>query len=331
MNVIAGSPSARAPGRVAIPGPRGTTEADLVFVVNPDRLLTEAEFAAAPAPAVAIEAVNGPPGWSVGRANFDHHAGVQRPFCDCACTQVMMAIDEGLWEHLRDGAAPDPVHVYLSRVDEDVFLAVALLEQPALASNPAVRRLVRIEDALDRSGGVRCADASIEELAQIAWIYELFHRRRATVGRLDAGESIEVLQDVVDRIGSFAAGRPGWVEPEGHVEVIARDGPLAVVVEHGPYARLALRREGIDAYVAVRARHDRTIMTVGLTGAFVPLDLLAVYADLNEVEKCSNGAGWGGGTHIGGSPFTGTSLEPVAVLEAMVRHHRPVLNGQLTG
>jgi len=284
-----------------------TTE--LSFHVNPDRLLSTHEFADAPAPAAAIEAVAGTPDSFDRKVNFDHHFDVLRPFCDCAAKQVLVATEAGLWSFLTSGGYAGQLHVYLARVDEDVALAVALLGQPELVANPAVRRLVQLEDALDRSGGVGCGDASRDELGRIAWINEPYHRRRGRGGLSGSGEALVVVSEIVDRVGALADGCSSTLPLVGDFDVVLRSGRVAVVTERGPYARLGYRRAGIDVYMAVRVEDGRKVVTVGLTSVFVPLDLGAVYARLNLLEGARDGEGWGGSSHIGGSPFTGTSLD----------------------
>lgn len=282
----------------------------LSYTINPRRLLTEAEFAASPRPAVAIKAVDGPPAWSANRWNVDHHSGVPRPFYDSACKQVLVATEYDLWRHLTAGIRSDRAWVYLARVDEDAALAVALLEHPDLAASPSVRRLVQLEDALDRSGGTGCANATEHELGQIAWINEPYHRRRSRGGLTRPEDAHGVLREIVGRVETFASGQGSSLSPVGDIDVIASDGRVAVVIEHGPYARLRLRGAGIDAYVAQRDEDGSRIVTVGLTSPFVTLDLAAVYTELNTREnRPAGGDRWGGGSHIGGSPLTGTGLD----------------------
>jgi hypothetical protein len=285
------------------------------------RLLTPAEFSVVPAPAVAVEAVDGPPGWWPKRWSADHHASVPRYFYDCAAKQVLVATGEGLWSHLMPGAESGTVHVHIVRVDEDVALAVALLEEPRLCASPAIRRLVEIEDVLDRSGGTSCGDATHEELATNAWVFEPCHLDREA-GSLEANAATDVLRAVADRVRAVAMGRGDSLDIAGDVTVRHSRGPVALVDERGLFARLALKPEGIEAYVTERSEGGRRIVTIGLTGAFVPVDLFAVYDTLNELEGPLDHDRWGGSSHIGGSPFGGTALDLGQILEVIVRHHR---------
>lgn len=289
-----------------------------------DRLLTVPEFEGVEAPAIGIEAVDGPPAWRPNRWSVDHHAGVPRPFYDCAAKQVLVATDMGLWRHITKGMAGAPVSIHIVRADEDVALSFALLADPSLVASAAVRRLVELEDALDRSGGTSCGDASDDELGRIAWIFEPYHAWRGAGMVAGAGAALSILNEVRDRVGAFAGGRSRSIELEGAVSVLARSGPVAVVAEHGPYARLGLRRDGIEAFVAILSEGRRRTMTLGLTDVFVPLDLMAVYAELNRLEGRPDGDRWGGGTHVGGSPFAGTQLDADVILAVMARHHRTI-------
>lgn len=315
------TPKGEAFGRMAayplLPADRG----QLAICLH-DRLLTVPEFECVPPPAIAVEAVDGVPALLRNLWSVDHHAGVPRPFYDCAAKQVLVGTDAGLWRHLTEGMPGAPVHIHIVRADEDVALSVALLADPDLVANPDVRRLVEVEDALDRSGGTSCGDASDHELGRISWVFQPYHAWR--VGGMLAGAdvSLGILTEVQERVHAFATGHSPSIELVGSVDVLARTGPVALVVQHGPYARLGLRRDGIEAYVAVMTEGSRRIVTVGLTDAFVPLDLVAVYAELNRLEGRHDGDRWGGATHIGGSPFAGTRLDPEAILAVLASHHR---------
>lgn len=289
-----------------------------------------AEFSEVRAPAVAVEAVDGPPGCWADRWSADHHAAVPRYFYDCAAKQVLVATGEGLWTLLMPGTESGTVHVYIVRVDEDVALAVALLEDPRLCASPAVRRLVEIEDALDRSGGTSCGDATLEELATNAWVFEPCQLARRPGGK-KVETATEVLRAVADRVGAVAMGCGGSLEVQGDVAVRSSRGPVAVVEERGQFARLALKPKGIDAYVAERSEGGHRIVTVGLTGPFVPVDLFAVYDELNGLEDAADDDSWGGSSHIGGSPFGGTALGLEQILEVLARHYRGVTRMQSLG
>jgi hypothetical protein len=305
---------------------------DLVICMH-ERPLTVAQFERVPPPAIGLEAVDGPPAWLPNRWSADHHAAVPRPFYDCVAKQVLVATDAGLWHHLTHGMSGAPVHVHIVRTDEDVALSMALLTNPGMASNRALRRLVELEDALDRSGGTFCGDATDDELGRIAWIFQPYHLWRSGGRAPSTDAALRILKQVGERVEAFTAGQSRLAPVEGRIDILARTGPVALIVEHGPYARLALRREGIEAYMAVRTEGGRRIVTIGLTDVFVPLDLLAVYAELNRLEgrrhhgiptTQAGGDRWGGGTHVGGSPFTGTQLDAETILAVMVDHHRTI-------
>ena len=285
--------------------------------ISPQRFFTRSEFHAVPRPRVAIEAAEVDPGWQPNQLVIDHHRGVLRPFSDSACKQMFVARRDA-WRHLcRNMPAGTPVHVLLCRVDEDTCLAYALLLRPELGDDPRIARLVAVEDVLDRSGGTDRGDATDEELAVIAWINEPYHRRRHLLARGHLAESFEVLRRVVDRILAYADGRFGSLPVTGSFTERLRDRNVAVIVEDGPYPRLGLRDAGIDVFIAVREEDGRTV-SIGLTGLFVPVDLPAVYDELNTLDTAAGT--WGGSTHIGGSPLTGTALSADEIMAVVVRH-----------
>lgn len=138
----------------------------------------------------------------------------------------------------------------------------------------------------------------------------------------DRGEGgAEILRAVSERVQAYARGDAPSVGVAGRFRMLERNGPLAVISEHGSFARLGPRAAGIEGYVSERAEGARRIVTVGLTGAFVPLDLVAVYNDLNAMEPTLDGDCWGGSTHVGGSPFRGTEIETSKIMAVMHRHY----------
>lgn len=283
------------------------------------RLLSVAEFEALLRPAIGLEAVAGAPMWRGDLWNVDHHLGVPRWFYDSIAKQVLVAIDQRVWRYLVSSAADSVVNVHIVRVDEDVAFAFALLEDPSLATNSRVRRLVQLEDALDRSGGVSCPHASVEDLGTLAWVLEPQHLARAEGRRTDAEGGAEILRAVSERVHLLVNGDAHSLGVVGRFDVLDRNGPVALIAEHGPYARLGLGENGIEAFVAERTEGGRHIVTVGLTGAFVPLDLMAVYEKLNAMEPALDEDRWGGSTHIGGSPFGGTHIDASEVLAVMAQ------------
>jgi hypothetical protein len=214
--------------------------------------------------------------------------------------------------------------VHLNDCDADTCLSVWLLRHPERVDEAAVRALVRWEGCLDAHGGCALGRVPGEHLPHIAWVFDPYVRwREDEAADVGADTQLRVIEEVGARIDAWADGRADELDDDSGYEVLWRTEHAVAVAEHGPYARLALQADGRSCFVAVRRHGGRTVMTIGRVDDDVPLDLLSVWSDLNELE----GRGphhddrWGGGDLIGGSPRTsGTTLDVDAVCAVVERH-----------
>ena len=288
---------------------------------HPGRTFAFEWLRAQPAPAIALDGcVRGPSRWCADGpyASMNHHEGVDRCSTRATCEQAVLLVAQGLWDTMtRDGVPCAAVHV--NDCDADVCTAVWALGHPDRLDEPAVQRLIGLEGILDTTGGCFTppwADSDI--LAELAWTFEPYQRRRDHGSPIDAVVMTTVIEEVGDRITALVDGRgdrrPAW----GDFELVARHGPVAAVVEHGPYARIAARRAGIKTLVAERRCGDRRVITLAKTSPFVATDLNVAYARLNRLDGCPDDDGWGGSDLVGGSPRgRGTGLPLDLILETV--------------
>lgn len=314
------------------PRPLRTGGSDPVQVdvrVHAGRTLTFEEFRRRhPAPAIALDGyVDGPPQWDIAGpwGNLDHHDGVDRAATPATCQQAALAVRAGLWDWMPGRRAT----VHLNDCDADACLSVWLLRRPATIADPAVDALVRAEGHLDASGGCSADGAGPDLLEVMAWVFAPYDEWRNDPAAATGDDAqLAVVEAVAERLDLYAAGAASRRATASTYQVLHRTEHVAAVREQGPYARLGLQRDGWRCFVAERHHGGRVVMTVGCTDPNVPVDLGAVWRDLNEAEGLDPDRGdrWGGSDLIGGSPRgAGTHLsveEVAAVVEA--RWGRPV-------
>jgi len=293
--------------------------------VHPGEVVGFDEFRAThQAAALALDGyVDGPPRWDWEGpwGNLDHHTGVERLRTGAACEQVAAAVRLGLWERLGDGRS---LHVHVNDCDADTCLAVWLLRHPERVAEPPIDLLVRWEGRLDAHGGCALGQIPDRYLPYLAWVFEPYVQWRSdTDADLGSARQIEVIDEVAGRIDAWADGRAAQLLIDSDYRIVHRTDHVVAVDERGPHARLALQGDGRRCFVAVRRHGGRTVMSIGRVDDEVPVDLVAVWADLNEHEgrDDSDADRWGGGDLIGGSPRrSGTSLPLRVVCEVVEAH-----------
>ena len=102
--------------------------------------------------------------------NMNHHEEVSRLETRATCAQVLVAIRQGLMDCLRNERGKLDFNVFVNDCDEDVSLACFLLSHPELAMsamNPALNRLVFMEDMLDTTAGAYPFPKDLASLCQL--------------------------------------------------------------------------------------------------------------------------------------------------------------------
>ncbi|MES2931598.1 MAG: hypothetical protein V4682_02765 [Patescibacteria group bacterium] len=260
-------------------------------------------------------------------ANFNHHEEVSRLETRATCAQVLIALRQGLMTAFD----PQLMSLFVNDCDEDVSLSVFLLKNHELATeriNPLLNRLVFMEDMLDTTGGAYAFSDNLESLHQLLWVFEPYHEFRAS-GALDAQEADAfraVIDSVGERIAAYVNGSSGQVTPDTRYEMIRRVPEFAVVRETGKNGRLGVYRDGINAFLSVRAiSGDRFAYTLARSSQFVPFPIPKLLKALNAAElhewrgmiEAMPEGSWGGSDVIAGSPRSGSVLAPEHVVEVM--------------
>jgi hypothetical protein len=251
--------------------------------------------------------------------NFDHHADVDRLSSRATCSQVLLAIRQGLLDR-RSLLGRWKLQVFVNDCDEDICLSWYLLTHPHISRQRegALDQLVQAVDLLDTTAGACLHPPDENLLRQIAWVFEpyRFARLRGSLDTASADGHRSIINAVGQRIAAHLDGSGGITLLDLRYERIFAGNGWEMVAECGAQARLGMVRNGIRAYVSVRERPDgRWSYSLGRTSPFVPFDIPRIVAALNEVEYPGQGT-WGGGNLIAGSPRQkGSRLSPSQVAD----------------
>lgn len=249
--------------------------------------------------------------------NLNHHEGVERLATRSTCGQALMVIRQDLFTRFRDQNGPR-AHIFANDCDEDVCVTWFILKNGYIAQNtmnPALNRLVSIEDALDSTAGAYPYPPDMPSLIELAWVFEPYRRFRLS-GRLPfriPEEFTGVVNDVTLRIEKYIVGRGETLPLDTRYERIGGGKNWTMIKEIGAQAYTGMFSDGIRAFVSCRPRSDgRFDYTIGRMSMFIEFPLQTIFSTLNRVENLTAALDrWNGGNTIGGSPrTTGSNLSP---------------------
>ncbi len=265
--------------------------------------------------------VYGPPLFSsIGpHANFNHHEGVDRLSTRATCSQVLVALKQGLLETFCINSEA-MINIFVNDPDHDTALAVWLLKNHSRITSPVhepyINRLVRIEDLLDVTAGAYPYQIDAIVLQEIAWVFKPYADAR-TAGKLfnmSGADMGKVILEVGERITEYSYGRGGKTKLDTRYERIGGGKNWALVNEIGTHARTAIFADGIKAFVSYRDNKDGTFTySIGKMSPYFKFPITDFYIFLNQAEGLVPGSAnsWGGSDIIGGSPrMTGSKLHP---------------------
>jgi hypothetical protein len=270
----------------------------------------------APPNSIALDGyVHGPPQFNHDGpwCSFNHHENVDRLATRATCGQVLMAIRQGLFSTFQEKP-----HVFVNDCDEDVCTSVFLLRQNFLSenvSNPALNRLVYMEDALDSTAGCYPFPVKMPILKQLAWVFEPYRKFRLS-GELDKKNPeshASIITDVENRIMLHILGNGKEIPIDTRYKIIENGHGWVLIEEIGTHAKTGLFSDGHKAYVSVRTRLDgKYTYTIGKL-AFAKFDIPKLINLLNTLEAqlrepVKLNEFWGGGNTIAGSPRVGGSV-----------------------
>jgi len=264
-------------------------------------------------------------------ANFNHHAEVSRLETRATCAQVLLAIRQGLIDAMRGEDGTEGISIYVNDCDEDVCLSVFLLRYHAMALgalNPAINRLVFLEDMMDTTGGAYPFPTDQVALSEMLWIFAPYHSFRVS-GQIDERKEADfrlVIDEVGRRILAHIAGRGGTLPPDVRFDALFEGKGWTMVREVGRNARLGVYGAGIKAFVSYRAvDDDRYVYSLGRSSQYIRFPIPKILAALN-VQETKQWRGmleampddrWGGSDMIAGGPRTGSLLTPQMVKETI--------------
>jgi len=204
----------------------------------------------APEYSIGVEVIDDVPGHRGHYVHFDHHKGVVREATMSAAMQAYIAVRQGrLMERwLR---RQRPVHVFVWNADQDVCLAVFVLEYHHLLERaegePLLRWIVQYNNKIDVCGGLY--PVRLDELVKnhFTWVFEPYREQRMR-GKTHGDAAIvkQTIRNVCDRLLALLEGRAGICPITVRPEVLYRSPyEYAIVDEKGdPNSRLVLAAEG---------------------------------------------------------------------------------------
>lgn len=266
---------------------------------------------------IALEAMDDVPGHRDRHVSFDHHKDVVREATMSAAMQAYIAVRQGrlmeVW--LRRG---EPVDVYVWNADQDVCLAVFVLEYHELLERtqgePPLRWIVQYNNKIDVCGGLY--PVSVNELVKnhFTWVFDPYRQQRA-LGRVLGDEEIvtRTVRQVCNRLLDLLRGNAGVLPITAHPEVLYRSRFGFVIADEkgDPSARLYLaetRPQNLISLICTRVTGRYTYSVI--RGSPYEEDGFDVPTLIRAFQAEDDCAGiWGGSTMAAGSDSTfGSSL-----------------------
>jgi hypothetical protein len=251
--------------------------------------------------------------------NLNHHEKVDRLGTRATCAQALLAVRQRFYDCFRNKNGAK-LNVYANDCDQDVCVTHFVLKYGYLsehAMNPALNRLVSLEDKLDATAGAYPLPPDLPILGQMAYIFEPYSRFRFS-GGLDSRNGkdfYQVVMDVESRIMQYIMGDKGSIPLELDYNRIGGGKNWTMVIELGAQARTQMFVDGIHAYLSVRQRAGGKSWsyTAGRMSKFiVSFDLPRICRMLNRAEGLTDSKDqWGGADNVIGSPrIAGSTLAP---------------------
>lgn len=265
------------------------------------------------------------------KLNINHHEDVDRLATRSSCDQALMLIKMGLYETFCTDSGKPKATLFCNDCDQDVALTTYLLKYPDRVDRPALKRLVRIEDQLDATGGMFPVKRNWHMVRQLAWIFAPYTnlRRCGGLNDLDADGMARLVKQMHKRVTRSITGRIKELDLETDYQVLHKSSCWSLVREFGAQARLAMVEDGIRAFVSfVGEREGRYRYSIGRMSHFVPFPIYDIFHALNRADGIGawDEDRWGGSDSIGGSPRERLSSLPpedlVAIIEDTLRAYK---------
>lgn len=270
--------------------------------IHPRKSISWEEFLQSTPPlSIALDGyVSAPPQYdsATKHLNLDHHHDVFRQSTMSTAQQVMMAVKGGLFTSFRkkiDGIERPYVRVYVNDCDQDVVLAIFILEHYKLFegtnSIPMFNRLLEIDGKFDITAGAYPMNLGEDLFQQHEWVFEPYNNLR-TSGKLGNATSqmlFDNIEATMSRLMQFIMGNAGKVEvrlkfntlesPE-HKSFMSLDETSL-----GLHSRYYAFSQGMKAYISLVSQSDAgNVYTVGRSSVFIDFDVPFLLDLLDRVE-----------------------------------------------
>ena len=301
------------------------------LIFEPGKVVTWKEFKQYSPLSIAIDGYcKSGPRYSRSRRvlNINHHEGVERLAVRSSCDQALVLVKMGLYETFRDDQGRPSAMLYCNDCDQDVCFTTFVLQHPDWIDRPALKRLIRIEDLMDTSGGLFPVKKRWHNVRQLAWITAPYDevRRSGELMKLDAVGMRRLVAQVHKRIAQTIFGRVKEITLDTRYEVMHQSTCWTMVRELGGQARIAMVEDGVRAFISFLGENEgRYRYVIGRLSHFVPFPIYDIFVALNEADGISawDQDRWGGSDSIGGSPRERLSQlspeEVVKVVEDVLR------------
>ena len=206
---------------------------------------------------IGLEVVDAAPGHVGHHVHFDHHSDVVREVTMSAAMQAYIAVRQGRlmqkWlQHRR------PIPVYVWNADQDVCLAVFLLDYHELLerlhAEPLLRWIVQFNNKIDVCGGLYPID--LEELVRnhFTWVFEPYRQQRMHGKEHgDAQLVTRTIRQVCNRLEDLLLGRAGTAPITAEPEILYNSPHGFIIVDEkgDPNARLVLAAQGYTNLISL--------------------------------------------------------------------------------
>lgn len=250
--------------------------------------------------------------------NLDHHSGVRRLITRSTCAQVYLSIVLGLFKLFQKDNQPH-ANIFVNDCDQDVCLSYWLLKNPdkilGLKAQDNIARLIIGEDFLDATAGSFPIDLTRDIMQQSFWIFEPYTiaRTNAELKKYSSSQMVELIMRVYERIDLFVEGNAQKIEADARYEINGGGAGWTLAKEIGPYARMQLYQEGVEALITYLDNQDGSYTySLGKLSRYIKFPIQDLYHVLNQAENLNDPNNqWGGSAVIGGSPRrNGSQLKP---------------------
>lgn len=266
--------------------------------------------------------------------NLNHHEGVDRLATRATCSQVKMAVEQGLFCLFTECGEPK-AEIWVNDCDQDVCFSWIILHRPSVLRSARFLRLLHIVDQRDTTGGFCSLPAESEDGEALAWIFDPYQQFRLSErsGRRDPVEFREIIDETERRILRHIDDEGDHLRVNLNYRVLSESSlggghdRWALIEEDCTDARMQMFEDGLRAFVAVRARPDGSWKySIGRTSPYVPFPIPMILERLRQSEHDPKHT-WGGSDVIAGcNRITGSSIAPECLMkiikEFLVDHSR---------